>query len=224
MELKCRGFLFDLDGTLIDSLPAVERAWIKFADKLGIDHDEVLNYVHGTPALLSIRHFMPDATEEEIISTFKWIEKIETEDMEGITALPGAIALIDKLNALEIPWAIVTSGTIPLASARHKEAELPEPAHWVTAESVKNGKPNPEPYLLGAQKLGLLPEECVVFEDAAAGIHAGLDAGCQVVVVHDEPGIPRRDEIHMTVTNLEDIEIVKSGGYVTIYQMNQIDC
>ncbi|WP_304957241.1 sugar phosphatase [Xenorhabdus sp. PB61.4] len=224
MELKCRGFLFDLDGTLIDSLPAVERAWIKFADKLGIGHDEVLNYVHGTPALLSIRHFMPDATEEEIISTFKWIEKIETEDMEGITALPGAIALIDKLNALEIPWAIVTSGTIPLASARHKEAELPEPAHWVTAESVKNGKPNPEPYLLGAQKLGLLPEECVVFEDAAAGIHAGLDAGCQVVVVHDEPGIPRRDEIHMTVTNLEDIEIVKSGGYVTIYQMNQIDC
>ncbi|PHM67781.1 hydrolase [Xenorhabdus stockiae] len=224
MELKCRGFLFDLDGTLIDSLPAVERAWIKFADKLGIDHDEVLNYVHGTPALLSIRHFMPDATEEEIISTFKWIEKIETEDMEGITALPGAIALIDKLNALEIPWAIVTSGTIPLASARHKEAELPEPAYWVTAESVKNGKPNPEPYLLGAQKLGLLPEECVVFEDAAAGIHAGLDAGCQVVVVHDEPGIPRRDEIHMTVTNLEDIEIVKSGGYVTIYQMNQIDC
>ncbi|WP_340607772.1 sugar phosphatase [Xenorhabdus bharatensis] len=224
MELKCRGFLFDLDGTLIDSLPAVERAWIKFADKLGIDHDEVLNYVHGTPALLSIRHFMPDATEEEIISTFKWIEKIETEDMEGITALPGAIALIDKLNALEIPWAIVTSGTIPLASARHKEAELPEPAHWVTAESVKNGKPNPEPYLLGAQKLGLLPEECVVFEDAVAGIHAGLDAGCQVVVVHDAPGIPRRDETHMTVTNLEDIEIVKSGGYVTIYQMNQIDC
>ncbi|PHM35757.1 sugar phosphatase [Xenorhabdus innexi] len=221
MELKCRGFLFDLDGTLIDSLPAVERAWIKFADKLGIDRDEVLAYVHGTPAILSIRHFMPDATEEEIVDTFKWIEKLETEDTEGITALPGAIALIDKLNALEIPWAIVTSGTIPLASARHKVAELPEPAHWITAESVKNGKPNPEPYLLGAQKLGLLPEECVVFEDAVAGIHAGLDAGCQVVVVHDEPGIPRRDETHMTVTNLEDIEIVKSGGYVTIYQMNQ---
>ncbi|CAM3669926.1 sugar phosphatase [Xenorhabdus thuongxuanensis] len=217
MVLKCRGFLFDLDGTLIDSLPAVERAWIQFADKMGINRDEVLNYVHGTPAILSLRHFMPDASEEEITNTFKWIEKIETEDTEGITALPGAIALIDKLNALDIPWAIVTSGTVPLASARHKVAELPEPAHWVTAESVTNGKPNPEPYLLGAKKLGLLPEECVVFEDAAAGINAGLDAGCQVVVVHDSPDIPRRDEIHLTINNLEDIEIVKSGSYVSIY-------
>ncbi|MBE8597778.1 sugar phosphatase [Xenorhabdus sp. BG5] len=215
--MKCRGFLFDLDGTLIDSLPAVERAWIQFADKMGIDRDEVLNYVHGTPAILSLRHFMPDASEQEITDTFKWIEKIETEDTEGITALPGAMALIDKLNALDIPWAIVTSGTVPLASARHKVAELPEPAHWVTAESVTNGKPNPEPYLLGAKKLGLLPEECVVFEDAAAGINAGLDAGCQVVVVHDSPDIPRRNEIHLTINNLEDIEIVKSGGYVSIY-------
>ncbi|MDR0217833.1 MAG: sugar phosphatase [Enterobacteriaceae bacterium] len=219
--MKCKGFLFDLDGTLIDSLPAVERAWSKFADKLGLNRDEVLDYIHGTPAILSIRHFMPDATEEEIASTFAWVTKIETEDLEGIEALPGAIALIDKLNALEIPWAIVTSGTKPLASARHQVAELPEPAHWVTAESVKHGKPNPEPYMLGAQKLGLLPEECVVFEDAAAGIHAGLDARCQVVVVHDSVNIPRRDEIHLTITNLEDIEIAKSGGYVTIYTMNE---
>ncbi|WP_330932131.1 sugar phosphatase [Xenorhabdus bovienii] len=224
MVLKCRGFLFDLDGTLIDSLPVVERAWCQFADKMSIDRDEVLSFVHGTPAMISLRHFMPDASEEEINRTFKWIEKIESEDTEGVTALPGAVALIDKLNALDIPWAIVTSCTVPLASVRHKVAELPEPAHWVTAESVKNGKPNPEPYLLGASMLGLPPEECVVFEDAAAGIHAGLDAGCQVVVVHNSPDIPRRDELHLVLNNLEDIEISKSGGYVTIYASNEENC
>ena len=111
--MQCKGFLFDLDGTLVDSLPVVERSWCKWGDRFAIDHDEILSFIHGKQAITSIRHFMPGRSEEDIQAEFRYLEQIEATDIEGIVALPGALALLNTLNEAGIPWAIVTSGSIP---------------------------------------------------------------------------------------------------------------
>ncbi|WIV87295.1 sugar phosphatase [Proteus appendicitidis] len=216
MAITCKGFLFDLDGTLVDSLPVVEHCWALFGERVGVSTQEINDYIHGKPAIESIRHFMPNATEQEITETFRWLEKLESTQTEGLAPLPGAIELINHLNDLNIPWAIVTSGTVPIASTRQSVTGIPEPKHWVTAECISKGKPDPEPYLLGAKKLGLLPQDCVVFEDAAAGIYSGLDAGCQVVAVHAPLSLPRRNEIHLIIDSLNDIQIEKQAEKVII--------
>ena len=163
--MRCKGFLFDLDGTLVDSLPAVERAWSNWARRHGLAPEEVLAFIHGKQAITSLRHFMAGKSEADIAAEFTRLEQIEATETEGITALPGAIALLNHLNKAGIPWAIVTSGSMPVARARHKIAGLPAPEVFVTAERVKRGKPEPDAYLLGAQLLGLAPQECVVVED-----------------------------------------------------------
>ncbi len=164
------GFLFDLDGTLVDSLPAVERAWSNWAARQGIAADDVLAFIHGKQAITSLRHFMAGQSEEAIQAEFLALEQTEAKDTDGVQALPGAKALLSTLNELQIPWAIVTSGSVPVAHARHKAAGLPQPAVFITAEQVVKGKPEPDPYLLGAKKLGLSPDVCVVVEDAPAGV------------------------------------------------------
>lgn len=208
--MKCKGFLFDLDGTLVDSLPVVERAWANWASRHGIAADEVLNFIHGKQAITSLRHFMAGSSEEEIQQEFLALEKIEAEDTDGIVALPGALQLLATLDELNIPWAIVTSGSFPVASARRKTGGLPEPEVMVTAERVQNGKPEPDAYLLGAQLLELEPEECVVVEDAAAGILSGLAAGCHVVAVNAPAGSPRLDDVDMLLNSLEELIVHKN--------------
>ncbi|WLS80157.1 sugar phosphatase [Erwinia pyri] len=217
--MKCKGFLFDLDGTLVDSLPVVERAWVNWASRHGIAADEVLNFIHGKQAITSLRHFMAGASEEAIQQEFFALEKIEAEDTDGITALPGAQQLLATLTELEIPWAIVTSGSMPVASARRKAAGLPEPEEFVTAERVQNGKPEPDAYLLGAQLLELEPEECVVVEDAAAGILSGLAAGCHVIAVNAPAGATRLEDVDMLLTSLDELIIHKNpDGTIDVHR------
>ena len=123
--MQCRGFLFDLDGTLVDSLPVVERSWCHWADRHGIDHQDVLNFIHGKQAITTLRHFMPGKSEAEIQAEFLRLEQIEATDLDGISALPGALTLLNQLDAQHIAWAIVTSGSIPVAHARHRAAKRP---------------------------------------------------------------------------------------------------
>ncbi|MBV4365566.1 sugar phosphatase [Erwinia sp. BNK-24-b] len=217
--MKCKGFLFDLDGTLVDSLPVVERAWTNWASQHDIAADDVLNFIHGKQAITSLRHFMAGASEETIQQEFLALEKTEAEDTEGVVALPGAVQLLATLNELHIPWAIVTSGSVPVASARRKAAGLPEPEVFVTAERVQNGKPAPDAYLLGAQLLELEPEECVVVEDAAAGILSGLAAGSHVIAVNAPAGSPRLEDVDMLLTSLEELIINKNGdGTIDVHR------
>ncbi|OCJ46262.1 sugar phosphatase [Serratia sp. 14-2641] len=208
--MECKGFLFDLDGTLVDSLPAVERAWTQWAERHGISPQQVLDFIHGKQAITSLRHFMPNATEAELQHEFTRLEQVEAEDTDGVNALPGALALLERINALGIPWAIVTSGSVPVANARRLAGGVPLPEVFITSERVKQGKPHPDAYLLGAQGLGLAPQDCVVVEDAPAGILSGLAAGCQVIAVNAPVDTPKLDQVDLILSSLEQLKIAKS--------------
>jgi sugar-phosphatase len=176
------GFLFDLDGTLVNSKPAVERAWIKLAQEAQIPLEKMVG-LHGIPAEQSLRMLLEDRSEDEIKSWVDRIEFLESSDTDGVVAIPGAKNLLNELNEKNIPWTIVTSCTIPLAISRVKAAGIEMPDHSVTFNDVKLGKPHPEPFILGAKRIGLDPSQCWVIEDAPAGVKSGKSAGCTVAAV-----------------------------------------
>ena len=174
-----RGVLFDLDGVLVDSTPAVARVWAGWAREHGFsDPDEIVRMAHGRPSIATIRELLPNANHE---AENREVERREIEDLEGVIPLPGATELLQTLP--RDAWAIVTSCTRPLAGVRIAAAGLPEPKHLVTASDVLRGKPDPEPYRKGAQILGLAASDCIVLEDAPAGIRAGKVAGARVLAL-----------------------------------------
>ncbi len=214
--IQGKGFLFDLDGTLVNSLPVVERAYINWAKLHQLDIPTVLAFIHGKQAITSIRHFLPHASEAELQAELRQLEQIEAEDTDGVAALPGVFDLLNQLQAQQIPWAIVTSGTIPVAHARHQAAQLICPEIFITAELVKHGKPHPDPYLLGAAKLGLQPHDCIVVEDATAGVMSGLAAGCSVIAVNAPLPEDVQRDVHLVIDSLEQISVFKQDSIVEI--------
>jgi sugar-phosphatase len=177
-SIRCRGVLFDLDGVLVDSTPAVERVWAWWARKHGFEPDEVVKRAHGRPSITTIRELLPDADHA---AEDREVQRREIADIEGLIPLPGAIELLQALPLDR--WAIVTSCTRELAHVRIAAAGLPKPRHLVTSTDVTRGKPDPEPYLKGAQFLGVNAADCLVVEDAPAGIRAGKAAGARVVAL-----------------------------------------
>jgi len=170
--------LFDMDGVLVDSTPAVARVWAEWAREHGFEPDEVVRKAHGRPSITTIRELLPrsDHAAED-----REVERREIADVEGVIPLPGALELLLALPLHR--WAIVTSCTRQLAGVRIAAAGLPQPKHLVTATDVLHGKPHPEPYLKGAQILGAPASQCIVIEDAPAGIRAGKAAGAHVVAL-----------------------------------------
>lgn len=193
--------LFDLDGTLIDSTPSVERSWRKLAARIGIDYDEIDGTYHGVPARQTLVRLLPAATARQIEEIVDWLVEVEVADTEDIVVLPGSLAVLDALPSHR--WAIVTSGSRRLATARIQAAGLPMPRHLVTADDVTIGKPNPMPYLVGADRLGFAAGRCLVLEDAPAGITSGLAAGAVVLglrTTHPELAVP-------TIKDLSELEV-----------------
>jgi mannitol-1-/sugar-/sorbitol-6-phosphatase len=192
MKIHCRGVLFDLDGVLVDSTPAVARVWTIWANRHGFVPEEVVRQAHGRPSLTTIRELLPHADHE---AENRIVERGEIEDTEGVIPLPGALEILQALPPDR--WAIATSCTRRLAEVRIRAAGLPMPKHMITSTDVHRGKPDPEPYLKAAQILGFAPADCIVVEDAPAGIRAGQASGARVLALR---------------TTAPDLELTESGA------------
>jgi mannitol-1-/sugar-/sorbitol-6-phosphatase len=178
MQIRGRALLFDMDGVLVDSTPAVARVWTAWANRFGLVPAEVVRQAHGRPSMATIRELLPSADHR---AENQAIEKAEIEDIEDVIALPGATQLLSALPADR--FAVVTSASRALAIVRLRAAGFVIPKHLVTSSDIQRGKPDPEPYLRGAQILGLSPADCIVIEDAPAGIQSGKAAGSRVLAL-----------------------------------------
>ena len=175
-QIRCAALLFDMDGVLIDSTPAVARVWHRWAVERGLNPEEVVAHAHGRPSLTTVREYLPNADHQ---AENREVERCEIADLDGVVPLPGALELLSSLPTER--WTIVTSCTRALAEVRIRAAGLPLPKTFITSNDITHGKPHPEPYLKGATVLGFPPAECIVLEDAPAGIRAGKAAGARVI-------------------------------------------
>lgn len=176
ITLICNAILFDLDGVLLDSTSCIERHWQDWAEKNELDLKKVLQNAHGVRTIETIRLVAPHLDAEKEATEFTANEILDTE---GVVAIPDAKELMERLPPGK--WAIVTSGEYDLVQARLEKAGLPVPIHIVSADDVTQGKPSPQPYLIGANKLGIPINQCVVVEDAPIGVKAGKAAGMLVI-------------------------------------------
>ena len=176
-ELDFDAVIFDMDGTLIDSTPAVIRAWTIWAKEHGVTAEQLAGH-HGMPSAGVVRKLLPEHRHESAIDR---INSLEIDDVNDIVVLPGAVEALEALASARS--AIATSCTLPLAKARIAAAQLTPPSVLVTADQVKHGKPAPDPFLLAAERLGVPPQRCLVVEDAPAGLTAAAAAGCYRLAV-----------------------------------------
>ncbi|MFL4903896.1 HAD-IA family hydrolase [Streptomyces sp. MMS24-I2-30] len=186
--LTARALLLDMDGTLVNSDAVVERIWRRWAERNGLDGDEVMEVAHGRQGHASMALLLPDRSVEQNLADNARMLAEETADVDGVIEIPGAGAFLRALHGL--PHALVTSADVALSTARMAAAGLDLPEVRITAESVGASKPDPEGFLKGAAELGVAPADCLVFEDSGAGIAAGRAAGMRVV------GVGPRAEAH----------------------------
>jgi sugar-phosphatase len=203
---RCAALLFDLDGVLVDSTHSVERQWRAWARKRGIDEKKVVAVAHGVRALEVIRIVAPELDAEIEV---RELESLEAADQDGVAVMPGAADLVRAIPAGR--WCVVTSGTRHLATARLRLAGIPLPKVLVTADDVVNGKPHPEPYLKGAELLGVDPAECLVIEDAPAGIRSAQAGGMKVIALASTYPASALNEADAVVEKLKQIQVAPDG-------------
>lgn len=206
VQLEVGGLLFDMDGVLMSSLGSVERSWKRYALMRGIDVDQAIQTAHGRRAIETLRYLLPHVDAE---AELRIIEQFEVDDNEGLVVLPGVLELLQSLPPHA--WAIVTSATERLARSRLAHAGIAVPERFITAEMVTQGKPHPEPYRRGAQLLGLTPEDCLVIEDAPAGVAAGKAAGCHVLAVLTTHAPETLQAADWRVTTLASVRATTKG-------------
>jgi sugar-phosphatase len=212
MKIRAQAMLFDNDGTLVSSLESVERCWTRWAGEYGITAEAFAAVeLHGRTAAEVAADLLPAALVPEAVAR---IEQLEVDDVPdgGVRLLPGTRDFLDALPADR--WAVVTSATRRLAEARLGAVGI-LPKTLVAADDVTRGKPDPEPYLLAARSLGVDPADCVVFEDAPAGLRAGRAAGMTTVALATTH--PAHDlDADLVVPDLSSLSVLVTGDAVEI--------
>jgi mannitol-1-/sugar-/sorbitol-6-phosphatase len=198
----CSAILFDLDGVLVDSTRSVARQWRLWAQENGVDPEKVLQIAHGRRTVEVVRLLAPHLPAEEEV---RRLEHREASDTEGVTVMPGAGDLVRSVP--DGRWGVVTSGTRYLATSRLQLGNLPIPQVLVSADEVVKGKPDPEPFLKGAEMLGVNAEECLVIEDAPAGIRAAHAAGMKAIALPSTYPVSELGEADAVVQGLHKIRV-----------------
>jgi sugar-phosphatase len=209
-DLGCfSALLFDMDGTILSSIAAAERVWGAWAKRHGIDVETFLPTIHGMRAVETIARLRMPGIDPQAEADA--LTLAEMDDMEGIEAIAGAVKFLSSLPLDR--WAIVTSAPRALAMRRMEAAGLPMPSVLVTADDVSKGKPAPDCYLLAADRLGQRAQDCLVFEDAAAGIEAAEAAGASVMVVTATHKHPLKSS-HARIAAYDELvaDVAQEGG------------
>ncbi|MFJ8992712.1 HAD family hydrolase [Streptomyces sp. NPDC102279] len=211
MKIHADALLFDNDGTLVSSLDSVNRCWTRWAQEYGITAEDFARIeLHGRPAAEIVADLLPAETAPEALAR---VEQLELEDVAGgVVPLPGTLALLAALPAER--WAVVTSATRRLAEARLAEVGI-LPKTLIAADDITRGKPDPEPYLLAARRLGVDPARCVVFEDAPAGLQSGRAAGMTTVALATTHQAHELDADHV-VEDLSALSVLVTDGGVEL--------
>jgi mannitol-1-/sugar-/sorbitol-6-phosphatase len=201
MIIECKAIIFDLDGTLVDSIECVEKTWNTWCKKYNISLDKFSPAMHGITSYQTIKTIAPDLDTDKVVVEF---DEIELKQTEGLKLIPKADKILNELPPEK--WAIATSGSKKLATTRLSYIGLPIPKIMITADDITNSKPNPEPYLLAAKHLGIPADDCVVFEDSLAGIESGKAAGAKVIGL---TALFKKDKLSKTDAVINDFSDIK---------------
>ena len=205
-NFSCAAILFDLDGVLCDSTRQVDREWREWAARKGVDGDAVMAIAHGVRTIEVIRRVAPHLDAESEAAA---IENHEAQDQRGVTVMPGALDLVQSIP--EGRWGVVTSGSRLLAQNRLRYCGLPVPKVLITSDDVIHGKPHPEPYLKGAEGLRYRAAECLVIEDAPAGIQSARASGMKVLGITSTYAADALRQADAVIGKLGQIRVTSNG-------------
>lgn len=181
VSIKVYGILFDMDGVLVSSTHADERCWMRWAEKHHLTDTFDLRRTHGRRAVDAISEHLPALSPDAVTEHVTQLDALAEEEQGDVQTYPGVIDLLASIPPYQ--WTVVTSASETIMQNRLHAAGIPAPKHAVGGDTIRHGKPYPDGYLRGAGILTRWPHECLVIEDAPAGIHAGKAAGCQVLAI-----------------------------------------
>ena len=210
--IDVRAVLFDMDGTLVDSDRAVERAWTVWAAEHGVDAAEVIALAHGSPSAPTVRRMLPHLDEAAVSTSAARQLELQYDDLSDVVAAPGAHDLLAVLGARSIPWAVVTSADARLAAARLGAAGIDAPV-LVTIDDLTAGKPDPAGYLRAAELLDVPPARCLVVEDAEVGLQAGRAAGAMTAALRGLDGDLRLADLGQLADLMRAADVTDRPGH-----------
>jgi sugar-phosphatase len=211
-SFSSKAIIFDLDGVLVDSAECIERTWRAWAIRNQLDPESVIAVAHGRRAIETVQLVAPQLSAEAELDS---LAASESTTSEGVYEINGARELLEMLPADK--WAVVTSGIRVVAEFRLRHAGLPVPPVMICADEISLGKPYPEGYLTAAERLGYSPAECLVIEDAPAGIESARAAGMRVIAITTTYPPRMLTGADAIVERLTDLSVVLDRNQIRIH-------